>query len=241
MAIRMDLVKKGRRERRAYLLQQLRKLVDLAKEEGVAGALETRANWTPEETAEGEEIHAALDTQVAAQAVAKDESKAGTLTQAEAFSEGKKLKRRLDRNVRRLFRKGGALPVTQDAFEVGHAIGDSVPKLSAYFGRVLGQLEKVNEPLGKLMKADPVALVREAKTNLDQADSAQERARENVPQETLQVYELMGRAMVFIADLIDAGHEAFDGEAEMAARFNKDILLRGRTSKKEAPEEEKAA
>lgn len=92
-----------------------------------------------------------------------------------------------------------------------------------------------------MVKADAVALVREAKTKLDQADPARERVRENVSQETLQDYQLKGCAMVFIANLIDAGHEAFDGEAETAAKFNTDIFLRGRMSRKKSPEEEKAA
>ena len=41
----------------------------------------------------------------------------------------------------------------------------------------------------------------------------------------------MGRALLLIADLIDAGHDAFEVGAETAAKFNKDILVRGRKTR----------
>lgn len=53
-------------------------------------------------------------------------------------------------------------------------------------------------------------------------------------QETVQaLHEAMGRVLEDIEDLIRAGKSAFDGKATMAAKFNKDLILRARRRKKD--------
>jgi hypothetical protein len=53
-----------------------------------------------------------------------------------------------------------------------------------------------------------------------------------LPVATQQVYEAKGRVLEQIEDLNRAGRTAFDGNAAMMAKFNKDVLNRARKARK---------
>ena len=240
MAIDMKLVALGRKEPRDGIAAQIEVLVELARKAEYAPALD-EWGWPPSETDALAATGVTLSDNRSAQAEARDASKLATADQNAAFSNGKQLKRRLDRAVRSVFRRHDDLPVSEDAFEVGGTIRRSVPKLLAYFTKVEPHVAKIADKLKPRMgNIDPVAAVKQARIDLQAADTAQEVRLQDLPLETLEVYEAKGRAMLLIADLIDAAHNAFEEQAHIAALFNKDLIVRARKQrpageKKEAP------
>ena len=78
----------------------------------------------------------------------------------------------------------------------------------------------------------PSTLLDTVKSGLDNADATQEAAIAALPGDTQSVYEKKGRLLEMIEDMNRAGKSAFDGNATKMAMFNKDILLRGRASRK---------
>lgn len=225
----MELAKKGQQEPRLGIVQQLGVLIALATHHETA--LEPWG-WTPEDTAELQRIKALLESELAEQAEAKDGSKVATRTQNAALSEAKQLKRRLDRAVNSVFRREKDLPVTREAFEAGGTIKSSVPKMVGWLVKVRPSVEALSTRLAKRLGGmDPVATLDAAKAKLETADVVQERSLQDLPGETLAVYEAKGRALLLIAELNDAGRNAFDDDANEAAKFNKDIIVRARKAR----------
>jgi len=56
------------------------------------------------------------------------------------------------------------------------------------------------------------------------ADLNQEQARKDLPQETLALLELKGRVLDLVEELNGVARIAFEGQAELRAKFNKDLL-----------------
>ena len=75
------------------------------------------------------------------------------------------------------------------------------------------------------------AMAGKARIALEQADTTQENEWAQVPESTQRIYEAKGRLLEAIVELNRIGQIAFDGDAVTRARFNKDILLRGRKQK----------
>jgi len=71
------------------------------------------------------------------------------------------------------------------------------------------------------------------KAALEKADADQETSRAAGPVETQALNEAVGRLLEEIEDLVRAGKSGFDGDATLAAKFNKDIILRARRKTKE--------
>jgi len=233
MAVDMELARKGMREPRLGIVEQLAVLGALALEfaRELAGF-----DWPAAKTQEMKAVKAMLESSMAEQAEAKGRRGTTGEAQTAALSRGKELKRRLDRAVKRVFRAEKTLPVSPEAFHVGRQVKDSVPVLVGWFVKVLPAVTAIADRLKpKMGGVDPVAAVEAAKKELETADTAQELALTAVPADTLAVYEAKGRAMVLIEDLIDTGHSAFDGDAATAARFNKDIVVRARKARVPKP------
>jgi hypothetical protein len=66
------------------------------------------------------------------------------------------------------------------------------------------------------------------RSSMRPSSATAELARNNAPDETLALYGVMGKVLEEIEDLNRAGKIAFDGDAAMRGKFNKDILLRAR-------------
>ena len=78
-------------------------------------------------------------------------------------------------------------------------------------------------------------LVKAAWERLRAADAVQEKTRLDLPTETLALLELKGRVLDLIEEINGIARIAFEGQAEIRAKFNKDLLYRGRRARKAAP------
>jgi len=229
MAVDMALAKKGQKEPRLGIAEQLAVLIALATRFAVKLA---EYDWPAEKTQELTAVKAKLESKMAEQAEAKDGKRSAGAAQAGALSKAKALKRNLDRAVRRVFRAEKNLPVNPEAFEVGRRVGDSVPVLLGWFVKVAPAVTALAPKLLKKMGGvEPVAALEAMRAELEKADVKQETSLSALPAETLEVYEAKGRALELIADLIDTAHSAFDDDAAVAAQFNKDIVVRARKAR----------
>jgi len=119
--------------------------------------------------------------------------------------------------------------VKAEDFHAGEKLGRSTPKLVAYLTRLRPAVVALDGALAKYFKGQSaVTLLDQGQAALAGADTVQEIAVKDLPVGTLTVYEGKGRVLRGIEDLNRVGKIAFDGEAEMIAKFNKDILLRAR-------------
>jgi hypothetical protein len=78
----------------------------------------------------------------------------------------------------------------------------------------------------------PLAELKAAKKELDDAQSRQEAAIESLPLDTLEVYEAKGRLLGAIEKVNRIARIAFDDDAATAALFNKDLIQRARQTRK---------
>jgi hypothetical protein len=230
MAIDVRLARKGRGEPREGLIQQGKASVQIAKRH----AAEIVAHgWPVEDTAQLEAGVSSLETEAAAQAEGQAGASGSTRAEREAIAEVKRFIRRLRNALPRALRDTKVQGVTAEAFHAGRDLGRSTPRLSDYLNRIRPSVVAIDEDLkrffgGQLASAELDA----AKAALDAADAKQESAIEGLPEATQKVYEAKGRVLEAIEDLNRAGRSAFDGDAEKAAQFNKDILLRARRERK---------
>lgn len=223
----MRLVNKGKAEPRSALLQQAKVLLDLAKK--FPTELDD-GGWDAADTTGLEANIGLLEGGIGDQAQAWGTSEGATRDEGKAIDAVKGYLRRLRNALPRALREAGdTMSVTMGSFAVGEALGRSTPKLSAYLTRIRPSVVALDAQLARAFKARPASeeldLVRAA---LDGADTIQEVALGDAPEQTLRLYEVMGTVLEQIEDLNRAGRTAFDGDAQTRARFNKDLLLRGR-------------
>lgn len=225
MAIDTRLAMKGGREPTRGLAQQGRVSVGLARAHEADLVL---FGWPKADTDALEANVAALEVRAAQRKDERSGARGATSTERAALDAAKVFKRRL----------AGALPratrqtktgVTQADFVAGATIGRSTSKMSDWLSKVRPAVARLDAELapffgGKVASAELDAV----KAALDGADTTQELAVAALPEQTQQVYELQGRVLEAIEDLNRAGRTAFEGQAEVAAKFNKDILLRAR-------------
>jgi hypothetical protein len=194
--------------------------------------------WEPSETAALAANVAVLEVSTGAQATAQEEAGGATVDEHAALDKAKGYIRRLRNALPKALRLAPDAGVTLSSFETGEALGRSTPKISAYLARIRPLVQKLDTVLAKAFKGTG-ALVEldRAKSTLDGADAAQELARKNAPDATQSLHETMGKVLEQVQDMNRAGRSAFDGDAKTAAKFNKDVLLRGRkAASKKAPE-----
>ncbi|MBU1241422.1 hypothetical protein KKF84_03820 [Myxococcota bacterium] len=65
------------------------------------------------------------------------------------------------------------------------------------------------------------------KTGIENTDTVQETSRLSLPSDTMAVNELKGKILDQVEELNSIAKMAFDGQADLRAKFNKDLLLRG--------------
>ncbi len=226
----MRLVKKGRTQPLAALVQEGRKHVELGKTH--AGPL-AENGWTAEDTTLLGNLVGQLDTDAAAKADAHEVSLGLTDAQELAVDHVKAFIRKLRNALPRALRESPTAGVTASSFHAGDTLERSAPKLSRYLADIRPSVVRIDEALKRAFNGTAAsASLDTVKTELDTADATQEAALEALPAETQNVYELKGRVLEMIQDLNRSGKSAFDGDATNMAMFNKDILLRARKSKK---------
>lgn len=230
MPVDIRLAKKGRSEPRDALAQQGRVSVELATQ--YATQLEA-AGWQPAKTAELATGVTTLESAVAVQAESKVSARGSAQAETAAVAEAKKLKRRLDNVLPIVLRDANVPGLTRKSFSVGGTLGRSTPKISQYLARVRPHVVALDEALrpyfgGELASAQ----LDEVKRQLDEADTTQEVEITSLPLATQEVYEAKGRVLQLIEDLNRIAKNAFDGEAAIIGRFNKDLLVRARRAPK---------
>lgn len=223
MAIDMHLADLGQRYPLGGLVQQGRVSGALANQYGTELAT---VGFT---VAQGQAIVATvaeLDTDMSRRAEARDQQKLKTVDEKTALAEAKAFKRTLDLKLRRYFRTPGPKPVPADAFHAGGTLGKSTTKVSQYLSSIREKLVLIDEAIKPFYGGESaVAKLDAVKLDLDSAQTTQELGKLNLPEDTLEVCELKGRLYQLLAELVDAGRDVFDGQAELSAKFNKDLLL----------------
>ncbi len=154
------------------------------------------------------------------------------MAEGHALTRAKAFVRRLRLALPRVLRDTKVQDVHPDQFLAGGKLGRSTPKLMAYLNGLSLPVGKLEADLAPYFKPTGASTeLQMAQAELSTADATQEIGISALPADTLQVYEHKGHLTRCIEDLNRAGKMAFDGDAVQAARFNKDILLRGRKAK----------
>lgn len=226
MTLDIRLINKGKSEPRAGLAQEGKVHVGLAKQH--EAALEANG-WLPKDTDALAVNVASLEAAGGTQAKAYDDASYTTAWEARAITATKAYLRRLRNALPRALREAPTAGVTIEAFHAGEVLGRSTPKLAKYLARIRPAVVTLDPVLQKHFKGTTASAELDAvKAKLDQADTAQELSRKHAPSETVALYEVMGKVLEQIEDLNRAGKSAFDGDAAIRGKFNKDILLRAR-------------
>jgi hypothetical protein len=229
MAIDMRLANKGKDEPLAGLVEQGRVSVELAKAHPAELAGEA---WSGADTTALEGLVTELDTESAAKIDSAHGARAATRTEHEAIGQAKAYIRRLRNALPRVLRQAAIPDLKPQAFHAGTKLGRSTPLISKYLNDIRPSVAKLDAPLQAFSNGGlGTAAHDKVKAALDTDDATQEVARAGLPVETLKVYETKGRVLEMIEDLNRAGKSAFDGQAQLASKFNKDIVLRARSEK----------
>ncbi len=113
----------------------------------------------------------------------------------------------------------------------------STPKISNYLAKIRPHVVKLDEHLRPYFGGERASEQLDAvKSALDAADAVQEADIASLPEATQKVYEAKGRVLQDIEDLNRIARNAFEGNADAIALFNKDILLRARQERKKKTE-----
>lgn len=224
------LIAKGQSEPFQSLVDQGRYHAKLGE---LHAAALTENNWTAQQTADLLAEVAALDSDKNRQIDERAGAKANTRNEASAISEAKALINQI-RNVARLVvRKNANAGVALDEFNSGGPLGRVSSKISAYLGRLVVPATKLETAFAPFFKQQQLSkLIGDARAKLDAASATQEVDIASLPEDTALVYERKGRLLEHIEDLNAIARNAFADEPETRAKFNKDILNRGRRSKK---------
>jgi hypothetical protein len=226
----MQLVTKGRSEPIKGLLQQARVHLELATMHATPLA---ENGWSVEDTNALRATLTKLDTDAAMRADAFEASNGHRNAEQVAIDQVKAFVRRLRNALPRALRESPEAGITEDAFRAGGTLRRSTPKLSKYLLTIRPSVVRLDAALAPHFNGTlPSTILDSVKAALDSADARQENALAALPAETQNIYESKGRLLQMIEDLNRAGKNAFDGNATMAAMFNKDILLRARTGRK---------
>lgn len=229
------LARKGKGQPRQTVLQQARVLQNLINEHQTALAAH---GWDNGDSARFATSIAAAETALGGRADASNESDNKTKSEQAALDAVKAFSRRLRLALPRVLRDNAALGVTISSFAVDTPWGRSTPRAIAYLIKIRSAVEKLDAPLAKYFGGAKASDELDAvKAALEQADTDQESAQAAGPVETQALNEAIGRLLEDIEDVIRAGKSAFDGNATMVASFNKDLILRARRQKKDAPDE----
>lgn len=228
--IDMKLAAKGQRVPRIGLLDQGRYHIDL---EARYSAELYRAGWRPEDTSEIADMVALLDTQHAETIEARADSKADSRHEQSSIDEAKSCKRKLVLAFTDLYADGLVMPEDFDIVRKSGDLRRSAPRISAYLADVRKPVEKYAPLLERYFNGQcALSIVDAIKAELDSAQSKQEVNLATLPQETLKIYEIKGRLLSRIERMNRCGKIAFDGQAHIIGRFNKDLIRRARLKRR---------
>ncbi|MBU1239078.1 hypothetical protein KKF84_04195 [Myxococcota bacterium] len=192
--------------------------------------------WTSAQTEQlGSDIEALLAT-AAAKSEAKTNSKHLTETESVAKVQAKSLIRRVRKAIKLLSRDGDVESLASRDFSVGTELR-TTPGIMMYLERIIPLVARLDSGMERFFQGQKASeLLARAATALAEADTRQETARQSLPADTVAVYELKGRILDQVEELNTIASMAFDGQAHLRSKFNKDLLLRGINHRSPTPD-----
>ena len=177
-----------------------------------------------------------MESAIGSRADSTNQSGSKTSLEQAGIDDVKRYLRRLRNALPRAIRKANDAGMTMAMFQADEPLRRSTPKLVGYLLKIRPAVIALDEALKKHFNGKKASEELDAvKAALEGADTEQETARALGPLETQALNETVGTLIEAMEDSIRAGKSAFDGDAQRAALFNKDILLRARR-KNEAAE-----
>jgi hypothetical protein len=225
---------KGMRVSRRGLLDHAR--VHIGLEEKYRAALVERG-WTEALGQRLRETTAVVDSEMAAAIEARVASRDKLAREQAAISRAKALKSDLTHAVSDLYADGAVGHEALDAIRGRGmtALRRSTSLISTYLADVEPQVRALDDALKPYFRGESAhAELLAAKTELDDAQAIQELAVAHLPEETRKVYLAKATVLGLIEKMNRLAKLAFKGHAETVGRFNKDLILRARQTRKAA-------
>ncbi len=223
------LVEKGKQFSLSAMTQQGRVLHGHA-EEHLAEL--TPRGWTADDNASLGTNLGTLESAAADRDRVREDAKSLTLDEGALRSDGKILCRAIREMAWLVLKDGPVDGVTYEQFSMKGGRLESTREVLEYLKHLSTRVAPLDAPLARYFggqKASELAL--EAWQRLRDADVSQEKTRAELPAETVALLELKGRVLDQIETLNAIARVTFEGQAEIRAKFNKDLLHRGRSTK----------
>lgn len=232
MPIDMNLVLKGTQTSREGLLDQ--SLHHKGLEAKYLSAL-LNSGWTLANSREFLDDFDYFKARIHQVADARADSKTDRHNEQSAITEAKSFKRKLLLGFADLSVERRVLPADYDLVRKSGRLERSTPKILGYFAKIRGQVEKYDAALAPYFGGtSALSLFENVRAALEDAQGTQELNLKALPQETLKLYEVMGRLLTAIEKMNRIAKIAFDGQALVIAEFNKDLLNRARKARRSA-------
>lgn len=229
MPIDMDLANKGVRYARRAVLDQT--LYHLELDLKYRGALRA-AGFTQASSDELVDNFERLKKHIHETADARAESQTNTHDEQIAIDEAKAYKRKLVYGFADLVADGRVLPADYKLVSESGSLDRSTPKILAYFAKIRGQVTKYDSDLSPYFGGtSALSIFDTVQAQLERTQGIQELNLKALPEQTLRIYETMGRLVSIFEKMNRIGKIAFDGQAQIIGEFNKDLLRRGRKSR----------
>jgi len=162
----------------------------------------------------------------------KDEGLAATRAEAQAIEDAKDYLFVIRKVIRRVIRKSGLTDITVDNFSPKAHLGRKVSAFLGHLERIRPHVARLEEVLKPCFGGEsPLVVHDRVHGELSRASTSQEIKLDDVPEKTRQLYTAKGRLLELIEEMNAIGTVVFRRRAEIAARFNKDILLRARRAR----------
>ncbi|MBU1242055.1 hypothetical protein KKD52_13400 [Myxococcota bacterium] len=167
--------------------------------------------------------------------VTRDGAKAMTADEGLARSEGKTLSRAVREALRIVLKDGPVAGISIDQFALHGNQLQTTPEVLAHLSALAPKLIPLDAHLARFFEGQKASeLVKAAWERLRAADALQEKTRVDLPDETRALLELKGSVLDLIEEINGVARIAFEGQAEIRAKFNKDLLYRGRRARSKA-------
>jgi hypothetical protein len=232
---RKQFIAKGRRFSVPKILAQGRVHVLLLRK--YADEL-TAAGWAASDTDAFEQCLNALEVLYSSRSAETEASLKAAEIKASLRQNAKSLIRRIRLAAPIVIKKHSPEGITENAFNAKGKLGRSEVKVSKYLMSIRPFVKQLDELLKPYFGGKSAAAELETvKAALDKAAADHKASRNALPEETASIYCASGELLDRIEDANRSGHIAFDGRAEIASSFNKDLTLSIRRARKENTEE----
>jgi hypothetical protein len=166
------------------------------------------------------------------------DSQMATRREVEAITAAKAHIYKLRQLVPMVVRRTKATDMTAAHIAPSGELRRSSPKIAEHLRKIRNLVVKLETGLAPYFGGrSPTAVHDQIISDLADANRDQEVKRGGLAPESLELYEAKGAMLEIIEDFNRIGRIAFPGRAEIAAKFNKDILLRARGRAKKAKED----